>query len=190
MRGSLFLALLIGLGAPRELRAERCEPLGWRAIAGTVSEGARCGSVVITTDAAGARPVGRASVIGEVDGDGSFVVTVQALTAGAGPVHVELGGVYVMVRDGQIGFYESEAQWSLAGWQPMPAPLDQRRLADGVTIAVERRGAELIAVVDGVEAGRWRATAAARRANPAVWVYGPRGGRARLAVRDAAITDR
>jgi hypothetical protein len=60
-------------------------------------------------------------------------------------------GGYLLVRDGQIGLYTSEAEWSARGF----VPLAHHRTTTGMTVRVRGHGDRVEAWVDGAPAGSW-----------------------------------
>jgi hypothetical protein len=169
--------------------AGRCKPQ-WSEIAGTISPGARCGSAVLTTDGATAQhSVARAGLVGTFAGDVRFTVTLRRLSADAGPIHVAFPGGYLMLRDGEVGLYVTEAQWSKVGWQPLPDALAALRLSDSIDLSLELRGDVVTAHIGEVELGRWEIVDRPRAGGSiVVWLFGPRGTRSRALLRDPVLT--
>lgn len=184
---ALLVAIACVVPAPAD--AGDCAVRPWRATAGSVSPGAACGAVILTTDASDAeRSVGRALHTSSIEDDARVSISLRALSRDAETIHVELPGAYVLLRDGQIGLYVTEAQWAEDGWAPLPAPLDEYRLVDAATLAIELAGDDLVVTMDGHVAARWSVPARIRSGPLAVWLHGPRGGRTRARIADVAIS--
>ena len=188
LRVGIVLGLLLAAPAAD---AGRC-PVPWTEVAGTIAPGARCGTVVLTTDGAGSQhAVARAGLVGTATGDLRFEVTLRRLTADAGPIHVAFPGGYLLLRDGEVGMYTTEAQWSKVGWQPMPDALAGLRLTDQIDLVLELAGDDVTAWIGDVELGRWvipdRPSASG---SIVVWLFGPRGTRSRALLRDPVLTRR
>ena len=150
---------------------------------GSLARGARCGSFVIATDAAGTRTSeGRAGVVATIPYTLSLVA--RRLTGdGTANVQLELHGGYFMWRDGAWGIYVDEAQFARDGWQAAPG-LDSRR---DHRVVVERTAGEVAITFDGVALGRWPMVEP-RGSAPSIGLTGRRGARARLLVRELSLT--
>ncbi|MCA9674600.1 MAG: hypothetical protein H6708_21755 [Kofleriaceae bacterium] len=182
------IVALLGLAAVgRPVQADGCQ-FDWYTSAGTVSPGAVCRAVVLTTDAAGAdHAEGSAVFASEVAGRGTLAVTLRALSPWAGPLQIQFPGGWVLLRDDAIGLYTSEAQWGSRGWQPLPSGVEARRLVDERRLELDLRGDGVVVVrLAGVEAARWSLDTPARGVF-AVWLHGPRGRRARVAISDWSL---
>lgn len=180
----LAAALALASSAPRAARAG-CELdvvrlQAWR---GAVARGARCGSMVIATDAAATRSSqARITVPATIP----YTLTLEArrLTGdGHATVQLELQGMYFLWRDGAWSVYFDEAQFARDGWHPVPG-LDSRRAH---RVVVERTVGEAAVMLDGVALGRWAVPDAAGL-GPSIGLTGPRGARSRLLVRELAVT--
>lgn len=183
----LLVAIACVVPAPAD--AGDCAVRPWRGTAGSVSPGAACGAVILTTDASDAeRSVGRALHTSSIEDDARVSISLRALSRDAESIHVELPGAYVLLRDGQIGLYVTEAQWAEDGWQPLPAPLEDHRLVDPTALAIDLDGDAVEVTIDGHAAARWNVPARVRSGPLAVWLHGPPGARTRLRIADASIS--
>lgn len=162
-----------------------CTVGSWVAVAGTVSDGRDCRAAVLTADGTGA--TGRTTYGAPVSGTGRFAITLQRLTPDRGSLQLEFPGGYVLLIDGHVGVYTSEAQWADTGYRPLPAPLTgaPQHAAHRLEVDV---GARTIAVrVDGVAVGVWAIPAHAATGMFGVLVAGARGTRSRVRISDWAL---
>ncbi len=150
---------------------------------GSVAAGARCGSIVIATDA-GATRSSKAQIRARATIPYTLRLGARRLTGdGDGHVELELQGVYFMWRDGAWGVYFDEAQFARDGWHLVGA-LDSRREH---RVVIVRTVGEVAITFDGVALGRWQ-LAETTGAGPSIGLTGRRGARARLLVRDVSLT--
>jgi hypothetical protein len=179
-----LLAVLLVI-APATAAAERCAgEIAWIAETGTVSPGARCGTVVLTTDGrGGAASTARARLAGSY-GDVTWSLRARRLGGDESLVELAFSHGYVMLKDGQFGVYLTEAQWQASGWQARPT----LSLDDGVTIAVALAGDQLSVTLDGEAVGTWTVDKRSAAGVLAVWVRGPRGVRTHVKVSDVSVS--
>lgn len=184
-RAAIGLAVLMTAAAPREEAHAGCDVdlARFQVSRGTLARGARCGSMVIATDASATR-TSQARIM--VPATVPYTLTLEArrLTGdGNASVQVEVQGGYLMWRDGAWGMYFDEAQFARDGWHSM-AGLDSRRAH---RIVVERMVGEVAITLDGVALGRWPLLESSGM-GPSIGLAGRRGARARLLVRELAVS--
>lgn len=186
----LAIALTAAAGGARADAHDRCGAWDWRPVSGTLSPGERCGVVVLTGDARGAgASTGRAVYDADVAGRGRHTLTIQRLTADGGSIQIEFPGGWLLLGDGKVGLYTSESQWAAdGGYQPLPASLAQRRLAERTRVELQLDDADVTARVEGVLVGRWHVGHLPARGSLAVWITAPAGQRPRLRISDWALT--
>ncbi len=162
-----------------------CTLRTWVAVAGTVSDGRDCRAAVLTADGSGA--TGRTTYGAAVAGSGRFAITLQRLTPDRGSLQLEFPGGYLLLIDGHVGVYTSEAQWAATGYRALPAPLADARQHAPHRLVLDV-GARAVAVqIDDVEVGSWTIPAHAATGMFGVLVAGARGTRSRVRVSDWAL---
>lgn len=182
---ALGLAAAFGAGPAAGEPRERCG-LAWEALQGSVSPGGRCNAVVVSgvaTDLPGGGRA-RARYLGPVAGRGTIAVTVQRLTGDGGSVQVEVPGGFLVLADGMVGFYTSEAAWAADGFRPLPPPLAGARLIEPRRVELDLGRWTVTARIDGTEVGRWTVATTPERGDLAVWVTARQGHRPRVRVSD------
>lgn len=149
------LVLAAHAATAHAMPASRCQGDAWRAAAGSLSPGAACGRFVISTELRA-----RGGSIARLEhrtlagtGDVLLAVTVRALTADDVILELQLPGGYLLVKDGALGIYTSEAEWAAQGWRPFPAALAGHRLGDGLAISLAIHGTSLTVTLDGIAVG-------------------------------------
>ena len=189
------LVVAVLLVAARDAVAEPvprpCRPWAWTASRGTVSAGRACLVAILTTDASGGDGApGRMQLRAGVRGLGRFAVTVQRLTADPGTIQIEFPGGWLVVGDGQLGVYTSEAQWATDGYRPMAAAADRRSLTTPVQIELVVTAGQVAVRADHADVGVWALPPHAAVGEFAVALRAATGRRARVRVSDWVVPAR
>jgi len=176
--------LAVALARPAPARAECDLDLvrlqAWR---GSVAAGARCGSIVVATDAATAGS-SQARIVVSATFPYRLTLVARRLTGdGDAAIELELQGGYFLWRDGAWSIYLDEGQFAAEGWHRLPG-LDSRHPH---RVVIERTTDEVAVTFDGVALGRWP-LAEATGSGPSIVLTGRRGARARLLVRELTVT--
>jgi hypothetical protein len=191
VRIAVALALVAALGVtppaaaecpPRPARAEEFRP---DTAGAEVAPVGRCGGFVLTTDGSAARfSWGAAVWQGNVPPDYELRVRVRRLTPDVQRTfELFVPGGAVLVRSGEVAFYESEAQFALGGWHPVPG-LD---LAVDQDVVVRHRGRDAVLVIGGRELLRHRFSTRPVDGGLRLGMKGYRGLRARVLVSSFAV---
>lgn len=181
MRRRALVTAAIALAAT-PATAGPCTLRTWVAVAGTVSDGRDCRAAVLTADGTGA--TGRTTYGAPVAGTGRFAITLQRLTPDRGSLQLEFPGGYVLLIDGHVGVYTSEAQWADAGYRPLPAPLTGAPQHAAHRLELDVAARSIAVRVDGVAIGAWALPAHAATGMFGVLVAGARGTRSRVRISD------
>jgi hypothetical protein len=160
-------------------RADRClQVADFIPFRGTLHPGATCGTFVAESDGVDDLfSYGAFRLRQEIGSPFEVEVSVRRLTIDATKsIEIAVLGGMILVRDGEIGFYTTEAQFEIDGWRPL-ADFHQR---DDHVLRVTQFGRDVDVRIDGVAAGHWRVPVAPARGN--VWIdfKGMRGLRSRI----------
>jgi hypothetical protein len=180
----VWLATAVVLGGATPASADACHATAtWVVGIGSMSPGARCGDVVLTTDLASGD---RSRVRVAIDHDRlreEIGVRWQALTGGGSTLEVQIGSIYVLVRDGELGVYFSEAQWGASGYSPV-AGLDSLK-PSRLGIVLDDR---IVTVsIDDHPAGTWTLPTRIVGGEIAIGFVGPRERQVRALIGEVSV---
>jgi hypothetical protein len=145
---------------------------------GTLHAGATCGAFVAESDGVDDLfSYGGFRLRQDIGPSFEVEVAVRRLSIDADKsIEIAVLGGRVLVRDGEIGFYTTEAQFEIDGWHPLH-DLHQR---DEHVVRVTQVGRDIDVRIDGTAAGHWRVPVAPARGNVGIGFKGMRGLRSRI----------
>jgi hypothetical protein len=126
--------------------AEACPPTSYVARVGTLSPAAHCGEWIAV-----ARDANASVAVAQLGAEFDLSLRWQQLDGHDATLQLRVPGGYLLVRDGQIGLYTSEAEWAERGFVPLP----HRRTTTAMTVRVRGHGDRIEAWIDGATAGTW-----------------------------------
>lgn len=153
------------------------DPPAWVADQGArISPAGGCGSIVLESAPSSAR-FSRGVAWIEPALEARYTVRLVWRRLSDRPTSLELvfPGGSLLVRDGVIGWWESDARWAERGWTPAPAAT-----ARAQQITLTQDGDRLRAWIDGEELPPWRLAAPPGAGGLGVAVKGGPGDRARM----------
>jgi hypothetical protein len=179
MRALLVLVLAGGI-------ADACPQTNYVPRVGTLSHAASCGEWIATSDPAEIdQSIAAIRIRDRTPPEFTVAVRLQQLTPEPATIELQIPGGYLVLKEGGIGLYTTEAAWAEHGIEPLP----RRRLTDAMTVRVRGHGDVIEAWIDGTLAGKWTL-----RTRPVtdmeVAIVGPGGRRARLWFTEVADTTR
>jgi hypothetical protein len=146
VRALIVIALMTGV-------AGACPQTGYVVGSGSLSAGARCGEHIIATTATGPdRAVAAVTIKRHVKDDFDLSLKWRALTAQPVTLQILVPGGYLLVKDGGIGLYTTEAAWSEHGFTPVA----HMRVTDVMPLHVRQRGVVLTAAIGETVVGTWQ----------------------------------
>ena len=177
MRALVVIALMAGV-------AGACPQTGYVVRAGSLSPGPRCNGFIVATSPTGPdRATGTVTIKRDVSGDFDVALSWRALTAQPVTLELYVPGGYLLMRDGGIGLYTSEAAWAQRGYSPIAA----LHITSVVDLRIRVRGGVLTASIGDAVVGTWKLPAQPV-GNLEVGLVGPSGERSRMWFGGVSVT--